>query len=224
MLAQQVLLREESVVPVPAHLSLEEAATLPCAALTAWNALFEANPIRPGQTMLTQGTGGVSLFALQLAKAAGARVIITSSSDEKLSRAKQIGADVLVNYKTEPEWEKRALEATDGVGVDHIVELGGAGTLAKSFRAVRIGGVISLIGVLTGATGEVNPIAVLMRSIRVQGIYVGSRLMFENMNRALGLHQIKPTIDRIFAFDEAPKAFEHIASGSHFGKIVIKVS
>ncbi len=224
LLAELVVMTEHSLVHVPEYLSLDEAATLPCAAVTAWNALMEANPIRAGQTVLTLGTGGVSLFALQIARTAGARVIITSSSDEKLARAKALGADLGINYKTEPDWEKRVLEATGGRGVDHVIELGGAGTLAKSFRAVKMGGLISLIGVLTGGAGEVNPIPVLMRSIRVQGIYVGSRSMFEHMNTAFDLHKIKPVVDRVFGFDEAPQAFEQMASGAHFGKVVIGVS
>jgi NADPH:quinone reductase-like Zn-dependent oxidoreductase len=223
VLVEQAVFSEQSLVPIPDYLSFEEAATLPCAALTAWNALQETNPIRAGQTILTQGTGGVSLFAAQIAKLAGARVVLTSSSDDKLERAKALGADVGINYRLEPEWERRVLDATEGRGVDHVVELGGAGTLEKSFRAVRAGGVISLIGVLTGGEGQVNPISVLMRSIRLQGIYVGSRSMFENMNVALKLHSIRPTIDRVFPFAEAPRAFEHLGSGTHFGKVVIAV-
>lgn len=221
MLAEYVVVSEQSFVHLPDTLSFEQAATLPCAALTAWNALFESNRMMPGQTILTQGTGGVSLFATQFAQAAGARVIITSSSDDKLARAKKLGADVGINYKTDADWDKRAVELTGGIGVDHIVELGGAGTLAKSFRAVKSGGVISLIGVLTGGAGEVNPVSVLMKSIRVQGIYVGSRAMFEHMLTALQLHKIEPVIDRVFPYDEAPRAFEHLASGAHFGKVVI---
>ena len=223
MLCQKRVLHEQSLVQVPEYLSIEEAATLPCAALTAWNALAQSNPIAPGQSILTLGTGGVSLFAVQIGRIAGARVIVTSSSDEKLERARALGAHVGINYKTEPDWEKRVLDASGGQGVDHVVELGGAGTLAKSFRAVKMGGVISLIGVLTGGAGEVNPISVLMKSIRVQGIYVGSRVMFEHMNTAFNLHEIKPTIDRVFSFADAPRAFEHLASGAHFGKVVIAV-
>jgi NADPH:quinone reductase-like Zn-dependent oxidoreductase len=190
--------------------------------LTAWNALFEAGLVRSGESVLVQGTGGVSLFALQLAKLAGARVIVTSSSDEKLERARQLGADELVNYKTTPDWEKRAIELTGGTGVDHIVEVGGSGTLPKSVKACRIGGTISLIGVLAGV-GEFNPLPIVMRAIRLNGIYVGSRTMLESMNRAIELHKLKPVIDRVFEFDEARDALKHLSSGSHFGKIVIRV-
>ncbi len=222
-LAEQVVLSEEGVVVVPDHLSDEEAATLPCAALTAWNALFAAGNLQPGQTVLVQGTGGVSLFAWQFASLAGARVILTSSSDEKLQRVTSLGgAGGLINYKTTPAWEDRAKELTGGVGVDQVVEVGGAGTLAKSFKAVRMGGTISLIGVLTGA-GTVDPIPVLMKGIRVQGIYVGSRDLFEAMNRAITLHRLKPIVDRVFGFTEIRQALAHLESGSHFGKICLRV-
>jgi NADPH:quinone reductase-like Zn-dependent oxidoreductase len=223
VLAERILLREDGIVAVPEHLSFEEASTLPCAALTAWNALFAHEPIRPGQTVLTQGTGGVSLFALQFAKLAGARVILTSSRDDKLERARSLGADHGINYVGEPDWEKRAVEWNGG-GIDHVIELGGAGTLPRSFRAIRMGGTISLIGVLTGNAGEVNPVPVLMKAMRMQGIFCGSRAQFEAMNRALAQHALRPVIDRVFAFDAAPKAFEAMVSGSHFGKLVIKVS
>lgn len=222
MLAEQVVLSEDGVVTVPDHLTDEEAATLPCAALTAWNALFEAGDLRPGQTVLVQGTGGVSLFAWQFASLAGARVIVTSSSDEKLQRLASLGgAGGVINYKTTPAWEDKARELTVGVGVDHVVEVGGAGTLAKSFKAVRTGGTISLIGVLTGA-GQVDPIPVLMKGIRVQGIFVGSRAMFEAMNRAIALHRMKPIVDRVFGFTEIKAALAHLESGGHFGKVCLR--
>lgn len=222
MLAEQVVLPAEGVVVVPEHLSDEQAATLPCAALTAWNALFVAGNLQPGQTVLVQGTGGVSLFAWQFAKLAGAQVILTSSSDEKLARVTSLGgAAGLINYKTTPAWENRARELTGGQGVDQIVEVGGAGTLAKSFKAVRTGGTISLIGVLTGA-GEVDPIPVLMKNIRLQGIFVGSRVMFEAMNRAIAVHRLEPIIDRVFGFGEIRAALAHLESGSHFGKICLR--
>jgi len=222
MLAEQVVLSEDGVVTVPDHLSDEEAATLPCAAVTAWNALFESGDLRPGQTVLVQGTGGVSLFAWQFASLAGARVIVTSSSDEKLQRLASLGgAGGVINYKATPAWEDKARELTGGVGVDHIVEVGGAGTLAKSFKAVRTGGTISLIGVLTGA-GQVDPIPVLMKGIRVQGIFVGSRAMFEAMNRAVALHRLKPVVDRVFGFAEIKAALAHLESGSHFGKVCLR--
>ena len=193
MLAEYVLLDEDGLVHLPEHLSLEEGATLPCAAVTAWYAVIEEG-LKPGQTVLTLGTGGVSLFALQFALMAGARVIVTSGSDEKLSRVRDMGVTDCINYKTCPDWEKRVRELTAGMGVDVVVEVGGAGTLPQSVKAVRMGGRISLIGVLTGATGEVNPLPVVMKGVRVQGIFVGSRAMFEAMNRAIGLHQLRPVV------------------------------
>jgi NADPH:quinone reductase-like Zn-dependent oxidoreductase len=223
MLADQVVLHEDGMVHIPAYLSYEEAATLPCAAVTAWNALIASGGIKPGDTVLTMGTGGVSLFALELAKINGARVIITSSSDEKLERAKQLGAHELINYKKHPDWEKKVLELTNNVGANHVVELGGAGTLEKSLKSVIVGGRISLIGVLTGG-GEVNPMPILMKNVCVQGIYVGSREMFEHMLVAMTLHKSKPIIDRVFSFDQVKEALKHMESGAHFGKIVIKIS
>jgi NADPH:quinone reductase-like Zn-dependent oxidoreductase len=214
---------EDGLIGLPSHLSYEEGATLPCAALTAWNGLIVSGRVKSGETVLLQGTGGVSIFALQFAKLAGANVIITSSSDEKLEAAKKLGADHLINYRQVPDWEKQAKKLTNGRGVDHIIEVGGGGTLAKSMQAVRVGGHLALIGVLSGPAGEVNPIPTLMRSIRIQGIYVGSREMFENMNRAIALHKLKPVIDRVFSFGQAKDAFAHLEGASHFGKIVIKI-
>ena len=220
VLAEQVVLHEDGLVAVPDHLSFEEAATLPCAAVTAWNALIEGG-VRAGDTVLTLGTGGVSLFALQFARMAGARVIITSGSDEKLERAKQLGASDGVNYKTTPEWDKKVRDLTGGVGVDRVVEVGGAGTLPRSLKAVRVGGHVALIGVLTG--GECNPMPVLMKAVRLQGVFVGSRAMFEAMNRAVALHGMRPVIDRVFPFEEARAAYRHLESGAHFGKIVLQL-
>ena len=221
-LAELVVLGEQGLVASPPSLSDEECATLPCAALTAWHALFESDTVVPGQTVLTLGTGGVSLFALQFARLAGARVIITSSHAAKLERAKGLGADVGLNYATDPAWDDAVRAATAQVGADHVIELGGAGTLEKSLRAVKRGGTISLIGVLAGL-GQVDPMPILMRGVRVQGIYCGSRAMFERMNRAIVQHSLKPVIDRVFPFDQTPQAFEHMARGGHFGKIVIRV-
>ena len=221
MLAEQVVLSEDGLVAVPEHLTFEEAAALPCAAVTAWNGLIEGG-LRPGETVLTLGTGGVSLFALQIARLAGARVIVTSSSDEKLARAKQLGASDGVNYKTTPEWDKKVRELTGGVGVDHVVEVGGAGTLSRSLKAVRTGGHISLIGVLAGG-GECNPTPVLMKAVRLQGVFVGSRAMFEAMNRTFGVHGLHPVIDRVFPFEETRAAYRHLESSAHFGKIVIRL-
>jgi NADPH:quinone reductase-like Zn-dependent oxidoreductase len=221
LLAEYAVLPGDGVVKVPAHLTDEEAATLPCAAVTAWNALVASGDIHAGDTVLTQGTGGVSLFALQFARLSGAAVIATSSSDAKLARALQMGAAHGINYKTNPDWEKKVLELTGSLGVDHVVEVGGAGTLPRSLKAVRTGGTISLIGILSGV-GEVNPVPILMKGVRVQGIYVGSREMFENMNRAITLHQMKPVVDRVFPFSQTREALRHMESGSHFGKIVIR--
>ncbi len=214
------MLPETGLLPIPAHLSFTEAATLPCAAVTAWNALMEAGGVRPGDSVLTQGTGGVSLFAVQFARLAGARVIATSSSDEKLAKVRKLGASDGINYKTTPDWDKRVRELTGGQGVDLIVEVGGAGTLPRSTRAIKLGGQIALIGILTGA-GEFNPISVLMKSIRLQGIFVGSVRMFESMLRAVELSQLRPVVDFVFPFDQAVEALKYLESGAHFGKVVI---
>lgn len=224
MLAEFAILSEQGVVKLPEHLSDEEGATLPCAAVTAWNGLFVAGNLQPGETVLVQGTGGVSLFALQFAKMAGAQVFVTSSSERKLERAKQLGASGTVNYKTTPEWGEAIKQLTNGVGVDHIVEVGGAGTLPQSFRAVRDGGHLAIIGVLTAGEGDINPISILLKALRLTGILVGSRQMFEDMNRAIVLNGLKPIVDRVFPFDEAPEALAYLKSGSHFGKIVIRIS
>lgn len=221
MLSEYVVLHEEGLVAIPEHLSFEEAATLPCAAVTAWNALIEGG-LRAGQSVLVLGTGGVSLFALQFAKLNGARVIATSSSDEKLARARKLGADETINYKQNPAWDKRVRELTDGIGVDYVVEVGGAGTLPQSLRSVRTSGHVALIGVLTGPMGEVNPLPAVMKHVCLQGIYVGSRTMFEAMNRAISLHQLHPVIDRVFPFAEARDALRYMESAAHFGKIVIR--
>ena len=173
---------------------------------------------------MTLGTGGASLFALQFAKLVGARVIITSSSDEKLARSYQLGASEGINYITTPNWDQAVWNLTNKVGVDHVVEVGGAGTLNQSLRAVRVGGHISLFGVLSGSQGDISTVTILQKNIRVQGIYVGSRDTFEAMNRAIALHQLKPVIDRVFAFNEAREALRYLESGSHFGKICLKLS
>jgi NADPH:quinone reductase-like Zn-dependent oxidoreductase len=222
LLAQQAVLAEEAWVPIPPHLSFEEAATLPCAALTAWNALVETGGVKPGDSVLIQGTGGVSLFALQFARLAGARVLATSSSDQKLARARDLGASDGINYKSTPDWDQRVRELTGAQGVDLIVEVGGAGTLPRSLRAVRLGGTIALIGVLSGG-GEFNPISVLMKNIRLQGIFVGSRRMLEAMLRAIDGNQLRPVIDRVFEFDQAIEALKYLESGAHSGKVVISV-
>jgi NADPH:quinone reductase-like Zn-dependent oxidoreductase len=222
LLAEYAVLHEDGVVPAPDHLSDEESATLPCAAVTAWHGLITEGRIKPGDTVLCQGTGGVSLFALQFARLAGARVIITSSHDEKLRRALDLGAADGINYKTTPEWGDKVRELTGGRGVDHVVEVGGAGTLGQSLRAVRMGGQISLIGVLSGG-GQTNPMPILMKNVRVQGIFVGSREMFEAMNRAIVANRLRPVVDRVFAFAEAAEAFRYMESAAHFGKICIRM-
>ncbi len=222
MLAEYVVLHEDGVVRVPEHLTDEEAASLPCAAVTAWNALFTSGGLKAGDTVLIQGTGGVSIFALQFALLAGARVIATSSSDEKLERVLQLGASDGINYKQTPDWGKKVRELTAGDGVDYVVEVGGAGTLTESLRAVRYGGQISLIGVLTGGSAEINTASILMKNVKVQGIYVGSREMFEAMNCAIALQKLHPVCDRVFPFHEAPEALKYMETGSHFGKICIR--
>jgi NADPH:quinone reductase-like Zn-dependent oxidoreductase len=223
MLAEYVVLHEDGVVHIPEHLSYEEAATLPCAAVTAWNAVIEAG-LKLGENVLVLGTGGVSLFALQFAQLAGANVIVTSSSDEKLMRARQLGAKGCINYKKESDWDQRARELTGGTGVDLVVEVGGAGTLTQSLKAVRPGGRISLIGVLTGTAGTINPLPIVMKKIRIDGIFVGSREVFESMNRAISLHRLHPVVDRVFSFEESGQALRNMESGTHFGKICIKIA
>jgi NADPH:quinone reductase-like Zn-dependent oxidoreductase len=213
---------EESVLEIPEHLSFEEAATLPCAALTAWHALVVSGQLRPGQTVLTLGTGGVSVFAAQLASIAGARIISTSSSDEKLERMRALGSYQTINYRGVENWEKAVLDLTDGVGVDHTVEVGGAGTLPKSIKSTRIGGHIALVGALTGAA-TFDPVGAFMKALRLQGIFVGSRAMFSDMLRAVSVNKLRPVVDRAFDFDEARDAFRYMESGSHFGKIVIRI-
>lgn len=222
MLMQEKVMSQESLVKVPDYLSDEEAATLPCAALTAWSAL-SLGGLQAGQTVLLQGTGGVSMFALQFAKAMGARVIITSSQDEKLEKAKALGADEVINYKSTPEWGKVARGLTEKQGVDHIVEVGGAQTLKQSLRAIRVGGHISMIGVLSGVASEINVLPILMQQVRVQGVLVGSREGFESMNRAMAQHEIRPVLDKTFALEEVPEALQYMADGKHFGKICISL-
>ena len=224
MLAEYVTLHENGVVHVPAHLTDEEAATLPCAAVTAWHALIVSGNLKPGNTVLTLGTGGASLFALQFARLVGARVIITSSSDAKLERSRLLGASDGINYLNTPDWDQAVWNLTDQVGVDHVVEVGGAGTLNHSLRAVRVGGHISLFGVLSGSQGDVSTATILRKNIRLQGIYVGSREMFEAMNRAIALHEIRPIVDRVFSFTEIREALQYLESGAHFGKVCLKLS
>lgn len=213
---------QDSIVGVPEHLTYEEASTLPCAALTAWNALIESGRLRAGETVLTLGSGGVSVFAIQIAKIMGARVIATTGSHEKAGRLRDLGADDVINYRENENWDDRVLELTGKRGADHIVEVGGAGTLPRSARAAAVGGHIALIGALSGGEG-INPIGVFMKAVRLQGIFIGSRRMFEDLNRAFEFHRIHPVIDRVFPFDEVADALRYMESGRHFGKIVIKL-
>jgi NADPH:quinone reductase-like Zn-dependent oxidoreductase len=213
---------ESALVRIPDHFSYEEAATLPCAAVTAYHALFESGRLHPSNTVLLQGTGGVSIFALQLASVYGARTIITSSSNEKLARAKALGADDLINYREREDWDRAVLELTEKRGVDQIVEVGGAGTLQKSLTAVKMGGHIAVIGVLAGK-GEFNPAAIFMKSVKMHGIFVGSRQMFEQMNLMLCQHNhLRPIIDKTFEFGDVRGALSYMKAGEHFGKIVVK--
>ncbi len=223
VLAEFVKFREEGLVRLPRDYSFEEGATLPCAALTAWQSLIVRGCLIPGETVLLLGTGGVSIFGLQIAKSAGAKVIITSSSDEKLDRARKLGADAGINYRTTPDWGKAAATLAGDEGVDHVIEVGGAGTFLQSVRACRSGGKIGLIGILAGRVGETPIFPIVSKSATVFGIYVGSREMFESMNRAFEVAKLRPVIDKVFPFESAPAAFDYMAAGSHFGKIVIRV-
>ena len=215
---------ENALVRIPDHLNYEEAATLPCAAVTAYHALFESGCMKPDETVLLLGTGGVSIFALQFASVYGAKTIVTSSSNEKLERAKDLGATELINYKEREDWDRAVLELTEKRGVDHVVEVGGAGTIEKSLKAVKMGGHIAVIGALSGGESVISPVPILMKSVKLQGIFVGSRQMFEDMNRLICQHtHFKPVIDRTFEFDEVKDALKYMESGSHFGKIVVKI-
>ncbi|MFN7138425.1 MAG: zinc-dependent alcohol dehydrogenase family protein, partial [Limisphaerales bacterium] len=200
-----------------------EAATLPCAALTAWHALISEGKITADQTVLLLGTGGVSIFALQFAKLQGARVIITSSSDEKLSRAKSLGADETINYRSHPDWEQEVQRLTQTRGADHVVEVGGKDTLPRSLRAVALGGTISVIGGVSGFTSEIALGDILSKCALIRGIFVGNRDMFESMNRAISHHKLKPVIDRVFPFSEAQAAYRYLQGAKHFGKVVVSI-
>ena len=222
MLAENVVLRETGAIAPSDHMTFEEAATLPCAALTAWNAVSEIAKVRPGQTVLLLGTGGVSLFALQFAQLHGARAILASSSDDKMALAKTLGADEVINYRETPEWDKRALELTGGRGVDLVVEVGGANTLERSIRSTRVGGVVAVIGFVAGG-GQINPSLLVSRVVRLQGVYVGSLEMFAAMNGAIAQAKLRPVVDRTFPFEEAQQAYRRLESGAHFGKVVVSV-
>lgn len=223
LLAEYAVIREEGLVRVPEHLTDEEAAALPCAGVTAWHAIVEEGRVKAGDTVVVQGTGGVSLFALQFAKLHGATVIVTSSSNEKLERAKPLGADFGVNYRSNPDWDKAVLEYTDGRGADLIVDLGGAATLNRSLSALKVGGQISIVGILSGASVEgFDIVPAILKKARLQAINVGSRDMFEAMNRAIGQNTLRPVVDRVFPFERAVDALHYLAKGTHFGKICIR--
>jgi len=221
MLCEYRALPESGLVSTPDHLTDIEAATLTCAGVTAWHSVVAKGGVKAGDTVLLLGTGGVSIFALQICNMLGARAIITSSSDDKLRRAKELGAWQTINYKDHPEWEQQVLALTNGVGVDHTVEVGGPGTLNKSIMATRHAGSVGLIGVLT--MGEFNPMMVLAKSIRLQGIYCGSKHMLESLNRALIANDVKPVIDKVYKFDDARQAYHDMRAANHFGKLVIEI-
>jgi NADPH:quinone reductase-like Zn-dependent oxidoreductase len=223
-LCEHMVLSQESVVAAPAHLSSVEAATLPCAAVTAWNALHTHGGLRAGETVLVQGSGGVSIFALQFASMLGAQVIATSSRDDRLDRLLEMGAASAVNYRKEPEWGKLIRGMTGGRGVDLVVEVAGADSLQQSLQAVRIGGRIILLGVLSSAAAELNIIPAFMKQVRIQGMLVGSRDDFEAMNRAVSLHRLRPAVSQVFELEEAPQALQSMQRGDHFGKICIRIA
>ena len=221
MMQERISIPAYAVVHAPSHLIAREAATLPCAAVTAWNALVVQGKLRPGMSVLLQGTGGVSLFALQIAKMVGATVVITSSSDEKLERAKSLGADHVINYRTEPDWHDAARDRLGGTALDHIVEIGGAETFSKSLRAIRPSGTISLIGILGGVMPALELARVVTRNVRLQGVTVGSREMLNDLCRAMEATNMRPQIDETeFAFEDVGGALDRLGSGAHFGKVV----
>lgn len=220
VLAEYVVFDARGVVPIPSHLSYEEAATLPCAAVTAWNALFESGSLRAGQTLLVQGSGGVSGFALQFAKAAGARVIAITSSAEKAERLRALGSDWVINYREVDDWGRVIAKAG---GVDQVVEVGGVSTLEQSLLAVNGGGTISIIGILSGILGQLNIAPILHKHLTLQGIYVGSRAMFLNMNRAISQNALRPQIDSVYSLQQIQDGLRHMQDAGHFGKIVISI-
>jgi len=222
VLAGYAIFNEEAVVPLPSHLSFEEAATLPCAAVTAWVALTGHRRVTAGDTVLTQGSGGVSVFALQFAKVLGARVIATTSTAQKAERLKALGASEVINYTEIPDWDEKARELTEGRGVDCVVEIGGPGTIAMSLGALAVGGHVSLIGASLSPSGAgLDPLLLTGRGITLGSISVGSRADFETMNRPIAMHRLRPVIDRTFPFAEAKAAYRHFEGRGHFGKVVI---
>jgi NADPH:quinone reductase-like Zn-dependent oxidoreductase len=223
-LAEYAAFPANGLLKLPDHLSFEEAATLPCAGVTVWNALMHGpKSLRPGETVLTLGTGGVSIYALQLGKITGARVIITSSSDAKLERARALGADHCINYKTTPDWEKTVLELTGGQGADHVIDTGGVGTLPRSYMAVGPGGTVSVIGVMTRPEGDLSPYPLMTKGAMVRGIFVGAREHFDGLMKAVTVNKLHPVVDKTFDFEAAPDAYKYLKSAQHFGKVVIKI-
>lgn len=225
MLAEEVILSEDALAKIPPGMSFVDAATMPCAGVTAWNAIFESsNAIRPGDTVLLLGTGGVSVLGLQLARAAGLQAIITSSSDDKLQRARDLGAAHTINYRTQPEWQEEVLRATGGAGAQVVLEVGGQGTVNRSIASAAMGGSIAIIGGVSGFGGEVNPASLLTGAKRLVGIFVGSRTMLEKVMRFAASTGVQPVVDRVFGFEQAQEAYRYMASGAHFGKVVIDVT
>lgn len=224
MLAEEVCMDESALVAIPDGVDFVDAATLPCAGVTAWNAMFVSHGVKPGDTVLLLGTGGVSILGLQLAKAAGLCIVITSSSDEKLRRARELGAHHTINYRSTPEWHEEVLRATGGAGADLVLEVGGKGTVNRSVAAAAMNGTVAVIGGVSGFGGEVNPAALLAGAKRLAGIYVGSRTMLEDLLRFVQVAGIKPVVDRVFTFDQAREAYRYMASSSHFGKVVVAVA
>ena len=223
-LTEYAVFPADGLLRLPPHMSFEEAATLPCAGVTVWNALMHGpKSLKPGETVLTLGTGGVSIFALQIGKMAGARVIITSSSDAKLERARAMGADECINYKTTPSWEQKVLELTDGQGVDHVIDTGGVGTLPKSYLAVGPGGTVSVIGVMTRPEGDLSPYPLMTKYAMVRGVFVGAREHFDGLMKAIAVNELRPVIDKTFPFAAAPEAYKYLKSAQHFGKVVITI-
>lgn len=221
LLAEYVLLDEQAAVAVPVHLSDAEAATLPCAALTAWHALVERGGVGAGEVVLVQGTGGVSLFALQFARMLGARVLATASSEAKRRRLLALGASWVVDRSASPDWDDAVLDATNGRGVDHVVDVAGGTELDRSLKAVRLGGTVSLVGMVAGERAEVNTFAIAARRLRVHGILVGSRTMFERMNAFVSEHELRPVVDRVFPFADTPGALRYVTRGGHVGKVCV---
>ena len=221
-LQEEIVVRESDLVRIPENLSYVEASTLPCSGVTAWNALFEVGNLQPGSTVLLLGTGGVSIMALQMAKAAGHRVIITSSSNEKLAKAREMGADSTINYREQPEWQDAVLEATHGKGVDLVLEVGGKDTVERSISALGMGGTVALIGGVSGFSGSVDPVSLLFACKKIEGVYVGSKAMLQALGNYLEINGIRPVVDSEFRFDQVPEAYRYLEAGKHFGKVVVR--